>query len=407
MGHPHQLAQFTPSSPELPGVVQEGIESRLSGTAMSRGVYVHVPFCRHRCHYCDFFTLAGREDAMDAFLDRIEGEIKVATNHLQGPIETMFIGGGTPTLLPAGHLERLLGALRGLVEVGTDCEWTVEANPETVTEEIAGVLADGGVNRVSLGAQSFDPASLKALERQHDPSSVPRSLDRLRAAGIDRLSLDLIFAIPGQDLQGWIADLQQAIGLGVEHLSCYGLIYEKGTPLTRRRDRGLVQQVDEDIEAEMYTSAMEELASNGYEHYEISNWSKPGAACRHNLLYWRNENWWPIGPGASGHVEGLRWKNLPRLGPYIEGTGLPAVTGIEQLDEDGRIGEAFMLGLRMLEGIEQEQVDSLLAGGTRGGVRRDGIERHMRAGLLEHASGRLRLSGPGLLVADSVMADLL
>ncbi|MAB83758.1 MAG: coproporphyrinogen III oxidase [Phycisphaerae bacterium] len=407
MGSRIQLAQCTPDQAKVPDVEPGGISSFLAPTTPVEGLYVHVPFCRHRCHYCDFFTIAGREDAFDAYVDRLKSEIRASASCIQGPLQTVFIGGGTPTILPPKLLAEVLQEIRSALPVASDCEWSVEANPETVTPEIAAALADGGVTRVSLGAQSFQPERLKALERRHDPATVERSLQRLRSAGIDELSLDLIFAIPGQTLAQWESDLDIAVGLGIRHLSAYSLIYEQGTPLTRRRDRGEVAPIPEDLEAAMFEHAIRRLDAEGMRHYEVSNWAIPGSECRHNLLYWRNQDWWPIGPGASGHVQGIRWKNVPRLGLYLEGQGLPPVTRPEQLDEDGRIGEAFMMGLRLLQGIPVQRLESLLACGDRSGARRRAIEGHVADGHLIMDAVSLRFTPRGLMVADSIMVDLL
>ncbi|MEE2908619.1 MAG: coproporphyrinogen III oxidase, partial [Planctomycetota bacterium] len=190
------------------------------------------------------------------------------------------------------------------------------------------------------------------------------------------------------------------------HLSCYGLIYEQGTPLRGRLDRGEIQRVDEEVEVAMYEWTIRRLAEAGYEQYEISNWSRPGEACRHNLLYWHNKNWWALGPSASGHVNGWRWRNLPRLGRYLAGTGLSSIRDLERLDEDGRIGERFMMGLRCLSGLARDEVDAMLAG--EGGTRRGPImERHLAANLLQWSGDRLSLTHQGLLLANLVTADLL
>ena len=361
-----------------------------------RGIYAHVPFCAHRCHYCDFFTVAGRDDQRPAFVDRMQKDVAATPAWVGGDIETIFVGGGTPTYLAPPDLVRLLRALHDRFVGECSIEFTVEANPETVTREIAEALVTGGVNRVSLGAQSFHPELLHALERRHDPNRVGVALEHLREAGITRTSVDLIFAIPGQDLGQWEDDLARAIDLGTDHLSCYGLVYEPGTPLRGRRDRGEVEPVGDDLEARMYEIARDRLAESGFEQYEISNWARPGHRCRHNLLYWRNENWWPLGPSASGHIEGHRWRNQPRLGEYLEGDGLPAIRDVEYLEEDGRIGEGFMMGLRCLDGLPGTRVEEMLSG-EGGERRRPIIAQHVESGLLEWSGDRLRFTTRGLL----------
>ena len=373
------------------------------------GLYIHVPFCLHKCHYCDFYSLVetGPQSRQPAFTDRLIEEIRAAGPWLGGPLETIFVGGGTPTLLEPDLWARLLAAIRADLNLQPGCEFTVEANPDALSAELLEVLVAGGVNRLSMGAQSFDPALLKVLERTHNPDNVRRGVELARAAGITNFNLDLIFGIPGQLLEGWATDLDAVLALDPAHLSCYSLTYEPNTPLAAKLRRGTIRRVDEDVEAEMYEATIDRLAGAGFEHYEISNWALPGRACRHNLLYWRNGSWWPLGPGAAGHVDGVRWKNAPRLGDYLRIGPLPPITGQEQLDQDGRIGETLMMGLRLLEGIWLDRLGALLAVGDRGELRRLAVERHTAAGLLEQRDGRLRFTRAGLLLADTVLADLL
>jgi oxygen-independent coproporphyrinogen-3 oxidase len=308
-------------------------------------------------------------------------------------------------------LQRLLTSLSDGFAAGRHSirEWTIEANPDTVTPIVADILAGSGVTRVSLGAQSFHAGSLKALERRHDPRNVQQAMERLRAVGIDDLSIDLIFAIPGQQrpLDIWKQDLEAALALSPTHLSCYGLTYEAGTPLRRRLDVGNVDRVPEEIEASMYEYTLERLEAAGFEQYEISNWSRPGHQCLHNLGYWRNANWWPLGPSASGHVNGRRWRNVPRLGPWLGGSGLSSIDSFEQLDADGRLGEVLMLGLRMNEGVHRRQVEASVAAPKRGAARQAEITRGLESGLLCWLDDRLTLTPRGLLLADGVMAALL
>ncbi len=374
---------------------------------MPRGLYVHVPFCVHKCHYCDFYSLVDTRDRQAAFTARLIAEIRASTRWLTRPLETIFVGGGTPTLLADGHWTDLLAALRACVPLGSAPEFTVEANPETVTSSLLDVLAAGGVNRLSIGAQSFHPQRLETLERRHDPANVRRSVRLARSAGIDDVNIDLIFGIPGETLDEWRADLEAALALDPSHLSCYGLMYEPGTPLAAKLRAGRIRRVGQDLEAAMYESAMDTLQRAGFEHYEISNWARPGRRCRHNLLYWSNASWWPLGPSASGHVGGVRWKNIARLADYLEVGPLPPVVDVERLDDDGRVGEMLMLGLRLIDGIEQEHVDDLLASGHRGHDRDAAVRRHLASGLLERCDGRLKLTRHGLLLADTVLADLI
>lgn len=378
-----------------------------AGAGRRLGAYVHVPFCFHKCHYCDFYSIVDSRDRQGVFTDRMIAELNAAAELLPARVSSIFVGGGTPTLLEVAHWRRLLPVMHETLQPVDDFEFTVEANPETVTPELARVLTDGGVNRVSIGAQSFNVAHLKALERWHEPVNVGKAVRVFRDAGIESINLDLIFAIPGQSLDDWLRDLDAALALDPSHLSCYGLTYEPNTPLTKKMQMGAVTPTDDALEAQMYVATMDRLAAAGYEHYEVSAWAKPGRRCEHNLIYWTNGNWWPIGPSASGHINGTRWKNVPRLGEYLDLGPLPRIQDVERLDDDGRIGEELMLGLRLIEGIELSRIKRLLAMGTRAAQRHEVIERFTRAGLLEQMSDRLRFTRAGLLLADTVLEELI
>lgn len=383
--------------------------ARLPATATPRirGIYAHVPFCFHKCHYCDFYSFVDQQDRQPAYVARLEGEIAAVADRglFTQPIEAIFVGGGTPTLLRPELLGAALRALRERVALSQGYEWTVEANPETVTEEVAAVLVGAGVNRVSIGAQSFVPQHLKTLERWHDPANVARAVERLRDAGIRRINIDLIFGIPGSTLADWASDLDRALELHPEHLSCYGLTYEANTAMTKRLERGQFEPCDEELEAAMYECTLDRLGAAGFEQYEISNFARPGEACRHNLLYWQNADWWALGPSASGHVQGVRWKNVPRLSEWLESAGMSPAVDVEQVDESTRHGELLMIGLRLREGLPDAVVEQCCTGPD-GPARRDAIRRHAAAGLLERANGHLRFTRAGLLLADEVLADL-
>ena len=374
--------------------------------------YIHVPFCFHKCHYCDFYSFVDTRDQQGAFTERLVREIQAVGSGQDRPLKTLFIGGGTPTLLAPGHWKTLLAALDEHLPIasggpggpgGPGAEFTVEANPETLTAELVDVLVAGGVNRLSIGCQSFNPVHLKTLERWHDPANVERAVDIARRGGITNINLDLIFAIPGQTLSDWTDDLVRAVDLGPMHLSCYGLMYEPNTALTKRVQLGQVVPTEDDLEAEMYEAALAVLEARGFVQYEISNWSLPGRECRHNLAYWRNENWWALGPSASGHLDGLRWKNLPRLGDYLASLDWPPIVDVEMLPETERTGELLMLRLRLNEGVPLTLLDALL---TSADPRRHVIARHEAAGLLERTDTHLRLTPRGRLLADSVLSDL-
>jgi len=394
--------------------LQQAAERRMSlpdalaaGTTAFRGAYVHVPFCRHKCHYCDFYSFVDSDGRQRAFVERAKQELEAWSSCVSAPLETLFVGGGTPTMLAPDELRDLLGAIRQAFPWKAKAEWTVEANPETVTPEIAAALVESGVTRVSMGAQTFQPRLLQALERTHDPASVGRAVGHLRSAGIGQLNLDLIYAIPGGTLAEWQDDLRRTLDLAPNHVSCYGLMYESNTPLGQRHAKGLVQGAPEELEVAMHEAACAALGTAGFEHYEISNWSRRGQRCRHNELYWRNDDWLAVGPSASGHASGLRWRNVPRLGDWLADGPWSPVQDVERLSEDGRIGEAFMMGLRLLDGMPEGRVRDLLASGAKATVRQLAIARHVEAGLLEWVEGTLRLSARGRMLASEVAVDLL
>ncbi|MBM4110359.1 MAG: radical SAM family heme chaperone HemW [Phycisphaerae bacterium] len=375
--------------------------------ARPAGAYVHVPFCFHKCHYCDFYSFVDTKDRQDAYVERLLAEARTMAELVHEPLQTLFVGGGTPTLLADDRLRRLLGGLREALPWADGAEWTVEANPETVTAAKAQALASCGVNRVSMGAQSFQPELLRQLERHHEPASVARAMGLLRNAGIERLNIDLIFAIPTSTLAQWQDDLAQALKFAPDHLSCYGLVYEPGTPLRARLEAGGVERLDEELEASMVEHTVDTLAAAGYHHYEISNWAKPGQECRHNILYWQNGEWIALGPSASGHAAGLRWKNVALLQEWLDGGPWPPVRSVESLDEDGRIGEAFLMGLRLLDGMEAQRVRELLARGSRAAQRQAALDAAVARGDMMWTDGRLRFSERGVLTSDSVLRDLL
>lgn len=315
---------------------------------------------------------------MGSFTDALVAEIHrvgpwAMHRGVRVPLRTIFVGGGTPTLLPAGLWDRVLGALHEAFDLsamggaGVDSgdpsagtgEFTVECNPETATPELMAVLARGGVNRLSIGAQTFDPRHLKTLERWHDPANVGRAIGLARDAGIQRVSTDLIYAIPGQTVAEAIADIDTAVGLGVEHISAYSLTYEPGTAMTARLQRGEFTPADEDTDEAMFRGVADRLRAHGFRKYETSNFAFPGAECQHNLAYWRQRDWIAVGPSASAHIAGHRWKNAPRLGTYLSAAeaGRPSpVIDFESPDPRRALAERLMTGLRLCEGLDAESV---------------------------------------------------
>jgi oxygen-independent coproporphyrinogen III oxidase len=402
-----QLSQMEVNSEffELPA--PQELENRASIQAL----YVHVPFCSVKCHYCDFYSLAGHLDEAREYLDALAAEIKVQTDHF-GVIapETIFIGGGTPTLLAPDDLADLVAAIRAAVDMRRLIEFTVEANPNTFDPDKARILKAAGVNRISFGAQSFVPGELTALQRDHDPQSVPLAVAAARNAGIQNINLDLIYAIPSQTLESLQFSLNKALDCEPEHLSCYGLMYEPNTPLTARLRQGQVTPVDEQTEITMLRLVQEKLAGAGLGRYEISNFARPGRECRHNLHYWNAANHLAWGPSAAAHHSGRRWKNVPSLMRWRDALRrLPARVPLvesEHLTGLKRWGELAILRLRLRDGIEFDAFR-----------RRTGIEaRDMLAGVLRKYEGlglldinqkRLTLTDAAIAVSDTIFADVL
>ena len=380
-------------------------ETWLGSAQEAVGAYIHVPFCFHKCHYCDFFSVVGKEDQHALFVDRLEQELAFVGPHLK-ELQTIFIGGGTPTLLEPSLLKNMLEAVQRHLPMAQDIEFTIEANPETVTAEKADIMASCSVNRVSIGAQSFDPALLKILERWHDPVNVGRAVSFVKKAGISNVSMDLIYAIPSQTIALVKSDLHHVIELNPLHISCYALTYEPNTPMLHRLKAGEVFRVEHELEAEMFDVVSSELASHGFAQYEISNYAKDGRVCKHNLMYWKNKNWWPFGPAGAGHIDGRRWRNTPRLSDYLSETSLPPVENVELLNEDIQAGEAFMMGLRLLEGMERSWVNSLLEMSSNN-WRNEVIDCSIDSGLLVWKKEMLLLTDKGLHFADTVISDLL
>ncbi|MFG6401539.1 radical SAM family heme chaperone HemW [Microbacterium sp. P04] len=374
------------------------------------GVYVHVPFCRARCGYCDFNTYTAGElrgARQDQYADTVLHEIALARTVLERagarrPAETVFFGGGTPTLLPAGDLARMLQGVRDHLGVSDAAEVTVEANPDTVTPAVVRELAAAGVTRLSIGMQSAQPHVLAVLDRTHDPANVAGAVAAARDAGL-AVSLDLIYGTPGESLDDWRISLETAIALGPDHLSAYALIVEEGTKLARQIRRGEVPTPDDDLEADMYELADDLLQAAGFGWYEVSNWARePRFRSRHNLAYWRGTDWWGFGPGAHSHVAGLRWWNVKHPAAYgqrLAAAESPAAAR-ERPDAAARHLETVLLRSRISEGLE---VSELLGEG------RHAVAGLIADGLIEGGSavrGRVVLTRRGRLLADRVVRTL-
>ena len=392
--------QAVPASGPLPPGVRTG--GPLS-------IYVHVPFCATRCGYCDFNTYTAGELGgvlgVDGYLDAARAEIRAARAALDGApaVETVFFGGGTPTLLEPAALGRLIAEIDTEFGLAAGAEVTTEANPETLDPSVLGALLTAGFTRLSIGMQSAAPGVLATLDRVHTPGRAVAAAKQARAAGFDQVSLDLIYGTPGETPQDWRASLDAALSAEPTHLSAYALVVEDGTALRRRVRNGEIPPPDDDVLADRYEAADALLTAAGLPWYEISNWGSP---CRHNLAYWRSRDWWGIGPGAHSHVGGVRWWNVRHPATYSQAlhAGRSPARGREVLTPAERAEERVLLGSRLSEGLPVLDIpgDSKAAG--------ERVRRLVEDGLVEEVLGaepRLRLTLHGRLIADTVVHRLL
>ena len=381
------------------------------------GFYVHVPYCATRCGYCDFNTYtatelrsaagdSGTTASQETYADNLVAEIRHARRTLGDadlPVQTVFLGGGTPTLLPARDLVRMLAAIREEFGLAEGAEVTTEANPESVDPAYLAELREGGFNRLSFGMQSARPHVLDLLDRRHTPGRPEACVAEARAAGFDHVNLDLIYGTPGESDDDWRASLEAALGAGPDHVSAYALIVEEGTRLAARIRRGEIPMTDDDVHADRYLIAEELLSAAGLHWYEVSNWATTAEArCRHNELYWTGADWWGAGPGAHSHVGGVRWWNVKHPAAYAQALAearTPA-HGRERLEPEDRRVERILLELRLADGCPLELLHE---------TGRKAADRALADGLLAaepYAAGRAVLTLRGRLLADAVVRDL-
>ncbi|MBX3437054.1 MAG: radical SAM family heme chaperone HemW [Planctomycetaceae bacterium] len=371
-----------------------------------RAAYVHVPFCRHRCGYCDFPLIAGRDDLIDAYLQALAMELGTVPDFPE--IDTLFFGGGTPTHLPPDRLDQLFTMVQRTFRLAPAAEVSVEANPLDLDDERIAALVHAGVNRVSLGAQSLDANALAVLERDHQPDDVADVLARLGERGLCNRSIDLIFGVPGQSLQSWEQTLAAATTLPIEHVSTYGLTYEKGTSFWKRRKTGQLLPLDDETERSMYAAAMEQLPNAGFEQYELSNFARAGFSCRHNRVYWKGSSYYAFGPGAARYLGGVRSTNVRSVTTWLRRVlaGEPAVEESETLDDEQRARELVLLGLRQTAGIPLTEFAAVTGFDLRD-LAAHAFDRFLTEGLIELADGRVRLTLDGRFLADTVIAEFL
>ncbi len=420
------LGDPVPADGSFPAAVQQALPSRAE---VPFGLYVHIPFCSVRCGYCDFNTYTAEDLGPGAsqlsYPDTLISELVFARgvlNSMEAPeraLSTVFFGGGTPTLLPPEELARILTRARELFGFMPGAEITTEANPDTITEETAHILARAGFTRLSLGMQSAVPAVLKTLDRTHDPANVERAVKAARAAGL-QVSLDLISGTPGESLEDWRSSLEHAVALRPDHISAYSLIIEEGTAMAAKIRRGVLADIDPDDQADKYLLTEEVLGAAGFDWYEVSNFSTSRATrSAHNLNYWVDSDWWGAGPGSHSHMAGLRWWNVKHPAAYAQrlSSGTTPGHGREELQDEDKVLEHLMLRLRLADGLDIAEYNALpelvrtqgeqITPATVDSLVQDGlISVQAAAPTADHREGRAVLTLRGRLLADAVTRRL-
>ena len=367
--------------------------------------YVHIPYCVRRCGYCDFNTYtpselqdgATLEIVSNDYIDAVLKELELAPTD---EVPTIFFGGGTPSLLPAKDLGRVISAIKARNGLTEDCEITLEANPDSVTQEkLEGYIA-AGFNRISFGMQSSNPDVLRVLDRTHNPENVRKAVEMARAAGFGSISVDLIYGAPGETLADWAATVKEALSLDIDHISAYALIVEEGTKLAAQIKRGEYTMPDDDLMADMYLLVDQQCLQKGLKWYELSNWSKPGHQCRHNIAYWKSANWWGLGPGAHSHIDRKRFWNVKHPTAYKERIfkGESPVKDFEELTDEQRKAEYIMLAIRMPEGVRKVALTV---------KQYERTMEYIKSGHVIETPDALRLTPKGRLIADRLTHEML
>ena len=377
----------------------------------SLSLYLHIPFCKHRCAYCDFNTYTSLLDLRETYADALVTEMAQVTGGVRRPVHTIFFGGGTPSLMSPASLERILAGVRTHFDLVADAEVTMEANPGTVDLDYLTAVHQAGINRISFGVQSVVASELALLEREHDFGTVVDAVAMARQVGLDNFNLDLIYGVPGQTLKSWRQSVRTVLDLDPTHLSLYCLTIEPGTPMQRWLLNGRIQPPDPDLAADQYELACTLLAEHGYDHYEISNWAKPGKACEHNLTYWRNGEYLGLGAGAHGHAAGVRYQIVKQPRVYLRrleeaaAPGYPLSTAVAASHPVSRaeaISDTMMTQLRLLnEGLDLAAFEARF-GQSVAEVYDGTLDQMVEWDLVEVANGRLRLTQKGWFLSNQV-----
>lgn len=368
------------------------------------GIYIHVPFCQGRCIYCDFYSTTEGEEWKSRYVDALLAELRMRRDELPlACVHSIYIGGGTPSQLPARALSGILNEVCRLFPVDSDAEVTVEANPDDVTPEWLAALSHTPVNRLSMGVQSFDDALLRLIRRRHTAQQAVCAVEQAALHGISNVSIDLIYGLPTQTMEQWQADVRQALALDVQHLSAYSLSYEEGTPLWRMLEQGRIEEADEELSLRMYEHLIDSTRAAGFTHYEISNFCRPGRHSQHNSAYWHGVPYLGFGPGAHSYdgQRTRRW-NLSDLKGYVQAAGSMPPHQSEVLTDDELYDETVMTRLRTSEGLSLD----LLTAAYRAYCMAQ-AEPHLRAGRLEQAGSTIRLTRQGIFTSNDIISDLM
>lgn len=376
-------------------------------------IYLHIPFCISKCHYCDFvsYPMVGARELVSPYCGALQKEIAMAAQYYAGSlsrIKSVYVGGGTPTSLPAEELTMLMKTVFRCFSLAGNCEITVECNPGTVDDEYFRILKKAGVNRVSIGAQAFQKRLLAAAGRIHSPEDIERTVIDAKKAGFKNINLDLIYGLPGQTFSDWQESLRKAVSLQIEHLAAYGLKLDGSCLWARELAAGNLQIPDQDFSADLLEKAIDYLSTEGYVHYEISNFARPGFSSRHNRVYWKNGDYLGLGVASSSHFNNIRWTNSSSLDHYlrgISGNKFPVVEK-EELDQETVWAETMFLGLRLREGVNIDQFEQRF-GVTVIGKYGPQVEKLKRYGLLKLSGRNLQLTHKGIFLANEVFLEFL
>lgn len=376
---------------------------------MKIGLYVHIPFCKSKCHYCDFLSFSNeplQEAYVDALVKEIENQAKVIRN--SHTVQTIFMGGGTPTVLPPFLLGRIAETIRASFRIEKDVEWSIESNPGTITKEHVEVFKQYGINRVSLGLQTCEKKLLKTLGRIHSFEQWEKSVELLKSSGIVNINTDLMFALPGQTLKDWEETLRCVVSYDMPHLSAYSLIIEEGTPFYALYEKGELELAEDVLDRQMYDFAKRFLKEKGYNHYEISNWALPGMACKHNKVYWQQQPYIGLGLGAHSYFKGKRYHNLYDLNQYIDRQGNldEIIEDVEEITLKMQQEECIFLGLRLLEGISLSAFEKQF-GMSLEVTYKNQIDKWIKEKALIKTKERVYLSEYGIDISNTVFSSFL